>query len=301
MALQEIYDLVATVNEKYNQILLNAKTIEELDEQLELVDTSFLHVSNNGVSEKLEIKKIIDAIVSGSLNELLFVGEITIDGNEVTVPSGVQWKIQNINYFTSTDFVQVVDFCSTGFIKKSIIVANTENELIFIDGVEDESVAIRPNIPLNTVLVTELNVTDSGFDYVISNEFIKKSEFAENNVTGSGAITLNLNSEQTAFRIASNSITVVEGTNPTSNYINTLGYTGKLLTIINTTASDKTIKHSTDAWGFRFPNNADFVLGPNEVLTMRQTKTTVAYFDMFAIGKIYTGSSGLQDLQQGLL
>jgi hypothetical protein len=122
MALQEIYDLVATVNEKYNQILLNAKTIEELDEQLELVDTSFLHVSNNGVSEKLEIKKIIDAIVSGSLNELLFVGEITIDGNEVTVPSGVQWKIQNINYFTSTDFVQVVDFCSTGFIKKSIIV-----------------------------------------------------------------------------------------------------------------------------------------------------------------------------------
>lgn len=167
MTTQELYQLIATVNEKYNQILTNAKTIDELTEQLELVDTSFIHVSNNGVSEKLQISKIIDAIVTNSLNQLLFVGEITIDGNEITIPAGVQWKILNINYFTSIDYVFDIIFCEEGKIRKAIVVANTLNQLILINGPEGEGVAVRPNIPINTVLVTELNVTDSGFDYVV--------------------------------------------------------------------------------------------------------------------------------------
>jgi hypothetical protein len=166
MNLTQVLKLVKTVNEQYNQILENAKKINELLAQGTFEPTSVLAVWNPETeqTEKVQIQTIIDQIISGNnslINQLISVGEITIDGNDITIPSGVNWTIQGVPYFTTEDAIFNIPFASAGNIRIDIIVANTLGELVKYSGTESTGVAFRPNIPLNTVLVTQINVTNS--------------------------------------------------------------------------------------------------------------------------------------------
>jgi Leucine-rich repeat (LRR) protein len=293
MNIQEVYNLMATINEKYNLILTNAKSIPELQEQLELIDTSYLHVSNNGTSEKLQIKKIIDAILNNSFGQLLFVGEITLLGNDLTVPSGVQWRILNINYFTAVAFEQTIPFTTTGNIRKDIIVANTSNELIYLAGFENIGVAIRPNIPLNTVLVTEINVTDSEFGIVVSNDFVEKQEFAPTEITGTGTISISLDGISTSFVLTDDDTSEVENFTPSTVFQNQNIYLGKFISITNRSTTDKTLKHAVSDWDMQFPDEEDLVLQPNyRANFVIETFDTVTFIYFHSINKI-SGGEGL--------
>ncbi|MBS3913724.1 MAG: hypothetical protein KG003_04450 [Bacteroidetes bacterium] len=153
----------------------------------------------------------------------------------------------------------------------------------------------------NSELVLIFNSTNN---YEIPNIFRKKIELAENNVTGEDIININLNSEQTSFRILSDEINTIESTVPSTEFESSFAYTGMPLIFINSTATDKKFIHSNSSYGFRFPDEADFILKPKEVIVFRLTKTDVAYFEFTSISRIELGGASVtptlpQVLSQG--
>lgn len=166
MTQAQIVALLTEINEKYNLILQNAKTIAELNEQLTLVSESYIPVRIGGETKKMKIQAILDHIQQFAINQILNIGEITVDGNDITIPSGCQWQISGITYFTSTDTVIEIPFAAVGMTRIDIIVATTAGTLVKHSGFETDGVAVRPNIPLNTVLVTQINVAEDALDAV---------------------------------------------------------------------------------------------------------------------------------------
>lgn len=169
MQLQQILALMTEINEKYNLILANAKTIDELEEQLDLLANSFVAVRVGGVTQKLQVQKIIDVVQTFAVNEMVSVGTITVDGNDVTIPAGAQWRINGVNIFSSEPTVINIPLAATGKIRTDIIVANSNGSIYKVTGTETETgeIAVRPAIPFNSVLVTQINVTDSSFDTIV--------------------------------------------------------------------------------------------------------------------------------------
>mgnify|MGYP000656172990 CR=1 FL=1 len=156
-----VTERLAAITVILNQIGTNAKKIDELPAQTTLDPASKIHVSKSGTSQSLEIQKIINAISEGNYSQLLSVGEISVTGLVISVPSGAQWVYENINYATSAVTNITETLCATGFLRKDILVANQSNQIVLIKGAESETIRIRPNIPIGTILVTEIDVYDT--------------------------------------------------------------------------------------------------------------------------------------------
>lgn len=155
-----VTERLAAITEIINAISTNAKKIDELPVQSSLDVSSKIHVSKAGVSESLEVQKIIDAVLSNNQNELISIGSITISGNNITIPANALWNINNTNYTKSTDTIINIPFCQTGKVRTDLIIANNQNEILKIVGIEDVF-AIAPSVPLNSVLITTIDVTDA--------------------------------------------------------------------------------------------------------------------------------------------
>lgn len=158
-----VTERLAAITALINAISTNAKKIDELTPQTNLDNSSKIHVSRSGESESITVQQILDTVETVStqyLNQLISIGEITIATNTLTVPTA-QWIINGVNYFISAPVNFTVPYCETGKSRIDILVANTLNQIIRIAGIETTGVSIRPNIPVNTVLVTQLNITDN--------------------------------------------------------------------------------------------------------------------------------------------
>ncbi|MBP1222668.1 hypothetical protein [Flavobacterium sp. 1355] len=161
-----VTERLAAITEMLNDYNTNAKTIAELPPQNTLDTSSLIHVSRAGISEKLEIQKIITAILNYEFNRLISIaGEITVLGNDVTVPPAI-WVMENVHYQTITDTVINVPYAETGYTRNDIFVANKFSQIFKVTGPETEGISPTPAIPVDTVLVTVLNVTDSTVSYV---------------------------------------------------------------------------------------------------------------------------------------
>lgn len=156
-----VTERLAAITNSLNAISTNAKKIDELPAQTILDPASKIHVSKAGTSQSLEIQKIINAISEGNYSQLLSVGEISVTGLVISVPSGAQWVYENVNYATVAVTNITETLCATGFLRKDILVANQSNQIVLVKGTESETIRIRPNIPLGTILVTEIDVDDS--------------------------------------------------------------------------------------------------------------------------------------------
>jgi hypothetical protein len=157
--MNQIKQLLISLINKINLWEQNAKSIDELPASSSVVPTAKIHVSESGTSKSLELQKLIDAALGFSINQLTSIGEITVDGNDVTTPPAT-WKIANVSYSTSTDTITNHPFSATGTTRIDILVANTLNQILKVSGSDTVGIAIRPNQPLNTVIVTEINVSE---------------------------------------------------------------------------------------------------------------------------------------------
>lgn len=175
-----VTERLAAITASLNNIGTNSKRIFELPAQTTLDPTSLIHVSRDEVSESLEIQKIIDAINNGNYSQLLSVGEISVTGLVVSIPSGASWVYENINYATVSITNITETLCAAGFLRKDILVANQSNQIVLIKGAESETIRIRPNIPIGSVLVTELDVDDTVVGTptipIIGNIYVKVTE-----------------------------------------------------------------------------------------------------------------------------
>jgi len=164
---KNVEELLKECIERLNAIDLNAKKIDELPHQTALQTLSKLHVSNQGTSEYLEVQQIVDAVTALTYDRIVSIGTIVLSGNTITIPENAQWVITNVNYSNVLPIALNSPFAANGLARKDIIVANKFNSMTLIRGTETAGITIRPNIPIDTVLVTEMDVTDSNIGNIL--------------------------------------------------------------------------------------------------------------------------------------
>lgn len=163
---QLILQQLANLTTAYNNLITQARKIWQLPWQNVLKPASKIHVSNTeNSSEFITVQQILDAALSYRKNQLISA-TVSVDGNDVTVDSGASWVINNVNYETTSDTVINVAYAATGYTRNDILVANEANVIYRLIGPETEGVSPTPSVPINTVLVTTINVTDSTISYV---------------------------------------------------------------------------------------------------------------------------------------
>lgn len=255
-----------------NAITANAKRIEELPEQIILDPHSKFHVSKDGVSESLEIQKIISAVNQGAYNRLISIdGELYLDENELKVPP-LQGSINNIIYSTLVENTLPIPLSETGKIRRDIIVLNTASQIIRIAGPERIGIAVRPNIPFNTVLVTELLISDSTIgdptDPEIGVFYISKAEKGEQIFATSGAYGPIAFLQKTTIRFTNNT-TQITG----MSFVGDEGaiYDGIIFTYINSGTVNLTLKNNAAGDFVKFFNNAagDIIIPPSGIAQFR--------------------------------
>lgn len=155
-----VTERLAYLTANYNAIGTNAKKIDELPVQINLDPASKIHVSRGGDSESLEVQEIINSINNNTYNQLLSIGEITLVDNVVTIPADARAQISQINYNTVAITTIPIPYAAAGLTRTDILVFNTSSLIVRVPGNETAGIAVRPNIPINTVLVTEINVTE---------------------------------------------------------------------------------------------------------------------------------------------
>lgn len=264
---------LTAISDSLNLINTKAKSIDVLPVQSTLDPSSKIHVSRNGESESLQVQKIIDSVLVGSYNRLLSIETITLAGNVVTIPALAQWVIDNVNYSNPAVINITVPYCTTGLSRKDILVANTLNDIVLVKGPETAGITIQPNLPPNTVYVTEMDVTDSTVGQPqppeVNGAYVQKSEQYPIPVTGGGGGTFSVDSEKGYFEI-SNYSTHIVNIEDQQGYI----YLGREICFRNTGTQDLTFQHNAIASEmnkkyFTFPGEENFILKPRELLTLK--------------------------------
>lgn len=270
--------LVQQAISRLNNYEANAKKVDELPHQTTLEPTSKIPVSRAGISEHLTVQQIISSIQNSNYNQLLAVGTITVDGTDITVPSGVSGQINGLLYGTSTDTILSITLCPTGFSRKDIIVLTTANTVVVISGEEtDEAIVLAPPVPTDAVYITEFDVNDSSIgipvDPIVGNRFVEKTDFNpyNSNVTGTDAIIPLDPNGYSEIRLTNTGLVSIAGYDLsliTGNASAKSPYPGKPFVILNITGHDVVIKKELPAadYPFYFSEESDLVFPNNHYI-----------------------------------
>jgi hypothetical protein len=265
-----VTERLASLTANYNAIGTNAKKIDELPVQANLDPASKIHVSRGGNSESLTVQKIINAVSSGSYDKLLAIGEIELVGNVATIPANAQWKIGDTYYGNIAAIERTIPYCATGFSRKDILVANTSNDIVLVQGPETAGeIVIAPNIPIDTVFITEMDVTDSTVGTptipIITDDFVLKRESQDYLINYFDAVVEEVYlSDERASLSFTGSNTDVKSIRLSEEFMRL----GKLFTLKNRQTIPVTFWHNSGTGNVKmlFPNEENFVLNPNEII-----------------------------------
>jgi hypothetical protein len=296
-----VTERLKAITETLNSIGTNAKKIDELPVQSTLDAASKIHVSKGGTSQSLSVQKIIDAVNLGSYDKLITIGDIALLENEATIPANAEWKIDEIYYSNLADIVIPIALCDEGFRRKVILVADTSNDIYLVNGDEtDGSIVVRPNIPPGTILVTEMDVTDSEIGTptapILGDIYVKKTERSNVFLTGSGVIDELLLADEKATIVFNGSITELKCIT-----YSLLPYNGKRVLLLNLQATPVTIKNTTGPGiHFNFPNNQDYILKPNQAIEFHCDFSSFPYAHHRFIGETRNQISDIENLETEL-
>jgi hypothetical protein len=266
-----VTERLKAITETLNAIGTNAKKIDELPVQSTLDPASKIHVSKGGTSESLEVQKIIDAITEKNYSQLLAIGEITVSGLNVIVPAAM-WVYEDIIYQTTAITTIPETLCAAGYLRKDILVANQSNQIILVKGAESETIRIKPNIPIGTVFVTEIDVDDvvigTPSTPIVGDNFISKVSQSPRRSYDNGIIDLE------------NETRIILYTCTEINYINHLipgqAYDGRQLFITNENEDESDIVIDNL---FNHKGNFSFANGIPFVLKFKETIHTKLFYD----------------------
>lgn len=301
MDFQIVYAKVLELITLCNSIISNGKKIDELQVQSSLNSSSKIHVSRNGTSESITVSQLMDAFGNSNTDRLLFIGNIPpISSNVLTIPPA-GWIIDGVNYSTSTDTSIGVPFAATDFTRIDIIVADDNGVIYSIQGNESGGIAVAPAIPDNTIYITQVIVTDSTIgdpDVPITGfDFIRKDEKTEIIDASSGTIDFTF-VDQRAICVLTGSVTIIQ----TIDLDTTTIYQNKKYAFKNYQSTSITFEHLSSGgsfpYQFKFPNEVDFVLQPNEVIEFLAIKTTGLFLEF--IGKTNFEIDNVNGLQAEL-
>lgn len=251
--LNELLIKVSALTQTVNQVIAGSKSVPELPTQETLDATSLIPVSRDGVSEKITVQQIVNAAVNNDNDQLITIGEITLDGNDLTIDS-ISGKINNVIQFISTPTVINIPFCGTGLNRIDLIVYDNANNIVRIPGTETAgSIIIAPIQPLETLLITPISVSDTVIGEpeapIVGASYIKKSFDKIHQFTATGTdvvIPFHLYGYSTIE--LSGALTSVSGFSFTDLIANPAvaeyPHDGKSMFIINRSGHDITLKNA---------------------------------------------------------
>lgn len=276
MNLQFITSQIASINAFLNTLKANAKRIFELPTQTTLDLSSKIHVSRGGVDEQLELQLLVSSLLNNTQNRIISIDDnITKVLLDVIVPP-LSWSIQNVIYSTSTDTTIPITLCSSGFNRKDIIVATDSGTVILVNGVESDDIVLRPSIPLDSVLITELDVSDSDIgtptDPLLGEAYVKKifsSIYAYSTAGTEQVLPLRPDGTEN-YTLTNSSLDSVDGFDLsliTGNSSAEVPFVGKKLIIWNQTSNPVTL---LDAGSAEIPFNfgVDIIIPSGEKILM---------------------------------
>lgn len=270
-----------------------ARISNYIDDSIEALDTTWSSY------------KISEAIKGDRLNSN---GTIVLDGNEIAI-SDLSWWIQGNPYILIPPFSDTIPYTSEpGLSRKDIVVAIQANSLIRIPGEEGSGVVQPPQVPPNTLLVTEFDVYHDSVgeptDPITGDQYIKKSSEAFVQVVPTTAeIKLNIDNNRNFVVNAPDEVTIVGVVKTATNGSTSTdtNWSGSDLHIYRKIGSNNVkIKHhdipNWTAMGYTlyFPDGQDYDMDEGELLTFKImqhgtliTNSSIMAFPIY----IFAGSS----------
>jgi hypothetical protein len=255
-----------------------------------------LETSYNSSSLKKTKTISLGSIVSLAANDLginvetdiiISIADITLNNNIITIPENAFWRINTIVYSNNLIVETTIVPTASGKNRTDLLVANENNNFDLITGIESEGIAIAPNLPNNTLLVTLIQVTDIGIINVPTPitglSYVLQAETYPTSVGLVGTEILILNS-------ISSTINVVEHEGQIDSLLSGNEYLrlGKVYYFKNSSSSPLTLKHLGVGGNikFSFPNDTDFLLQPKEVVSFAYNRVGNTNAKLDFIGRI---------------
>lgn len=213
--------------------------------------------------------------VIGLNNQILELGTISRVDDTFTFSVGFKWEINSQIFQNTITFDYTPAAATTGYKRIDIAVLNTNNEIEFLAGTESDTIALRPTIPLNNLLLTQWNIDAATIGDsetpLVGSEYVEKSfasSYAYPSITGTdaviplpanGASTIIVNNSS-LISIAGFDLSLITG-NPNAK----VPYLGKEYTLENQTNNNITLKHlSSVAIEFFALDKTDLIIPPGK-------------------------------------
>ena len=262
-------------------------------------------ISGNSSVDYTTEKAVVD-YVSSELNLLKNPDRITentgftLVGQDITMNSLWKGVISGVEYSNPTSQVINLPLSTVANTRADIIVLTKNNNFIRVQGVESTTNPPIPSVPNDTLLAVTVIVNDSSVGNITNpisgDEYVKKIEFGNVLLTGSGVINqLNLVDEKATI-VFKDAITRLN----TISYAS-VPYNGKRITLFNAQATPVTIGNAVSGFGidFIFPDGQDYVLQPNQTIEFSYDLTYLPYahhmFIGLKVGKIFLAWKTPQD------
>lgn len=217
--------------------------------------------------------------INAQTNTIINDNGFSLLGNDLTINDGWIWNINGIEYTNSFDVVIPIPFASTGKQRIDLIVANDNDSFTRVMGVEDVSNPTAPTQPLNTILISFINVSDGVISDpsipIIGEIFVKKLELQteENNQSGANVIIDLPIYGASVINLVNPLLTSISGVfyNFSFDLRSPTPYPGKRYTFRNLTGGDVTVIDNdlvtTLDSNFKTKDALDFILPNNEMIT----------------------------------
>lgn len=175
----------------------------------------------------------IDNLSNDIFFPLISVGDITTVNSDITI-TDVVYKINGVQYTIDSQTLALQPEEEDVY-RIDIIVANEDGELVIVQGIPDEFTPATPATPVNTVLVTTVNIFGDTYTPMVNlSDLMLKSNEAQKTFSNIANVSNLSWSKENTYRWVSPISTnlVLGGMNITGDNAQYL-YNGRLFTIIN--------------------------------------------------------------------
>lgn len=109
-----------------------------------------------------------DPVVFANANTIISFGTITRTGNVFTFSVGFVWKINGVTYQNTTPVELTVAEATEGFNRIDNALLNTSNTIELQQGLESETIALRPVAPDTNIILTTWNISGETIGEAVS-------------------------------------------------------------------------------------------------------------------------------------
>lgn len=113
-------------------------------------------------------------VIVSDASGVVALGTVSRIGNVFTFSTGFKWRINGIVYENTVPFIFTVPSATEGLNRTDIAILNSSNGIERIQGAENNSIALTPTPPANSVVVTSWSISgdsisDAATDQIASN------------------------------------------------------------------------------------------------------------------------------------